>query len=175
MAVAATGLVVTTVGNAWLVPKGVNLYCTVLGHLPVLCLGIYAARSDRLPTDSWLVLAAAIVFALGTWFEALWHFAPLCATILLLAAAPRVVGWLRAWRPALRFVGYCGAISLPLFAIHGMLRQPFKDAANAQGAWYFTLGAGLAFLAASLAAAQLAKWIEDLGRKRIGALRSDAS
>jgi peptidoglycan/LPS O-acetylase OafA/YrhL len=169
-----TGLAITTLGNLYLVPRGLNLYCTVVGHLPVLCLGIYAARAARLPTELRVVLAAAIVFALGTWFKWFWYFAPICAALLLLAIAPGLIRCLRAWPSMYRFVRYCGAISLPLFAIHGMLRLPFRDAANAEGTWYFTLAMAFVFLLASLAAAQVMLWIENGGRRWLSTARAGA-
>ena len=169
LAVAAGGLAITIVANPYLIPHGLNLYFTVLGHLPVLCLGIYLARADKLSVDHRLVLAAAVIFVLGNWFEALWYLAPICVTLLLIASVPRLIERLRAWPPAYRFVMYCGAVSLPLFAIHGMIRQPFTQAANNGGAWYFTLALAVVFLVASLAAAQSMLWIESRGRKWVTA------
>ena len=96
------------VANPYLIPHGLNLYFTVLGHLPVLCLGIYMARADKLSVDHRVVLAAALIFVLGNWFVALWYLAPICVTLLLIASLPRVIERLRAWPRAYRFVRYAG-------------------------------------------------------------------
>ena len=67
--------------------------------------------------------------------------------------------------PAFRRADYCGAVSLPLFAINGFMRGPFVRAANESGSWYLTLTLAVLFLAASLAAAQAVQWLERAGRR----------
>lgn len=165
VAVGVGGLAITVIANPYLTSHGLNVYVTVLGHLPVLCLGIYMARADKLSVDHRLVLAAAVTFVLGNWFEPLWYLAPISATLLLIASVPRLIERLRTWPLAWRCVRYCGVVSLPLFAIHGMLRQPFTAAANDRNVWYFTLALAVVFLVVSLATAQSMRWIDSLGRK----------
>ncbi|HLS56799.1 MAG TPA: hypothetical protein VK052_12045 [Zeimonas sp.] len=162
------GLVATILANPYLHPLGfeMGLYGTVVGHLPVICLGIYMARADRLAVDRRLALAAAGVFVLGNWFEPLWHLTQVCVTLVFLANIPHAIAWLRARPLAQGLVGYCGAVSLPLFAIHGFIREPFVRAANDARSWYLTLALSALFLAASLAAAQAAQWFEQAARRR---------
>jgi peptidoglycan/LPS O-acetylase OafA/YrhL len=166
-AVAVAGLVATIFANPFLYPLRfeAGLYGTVVGHLPVICLGIYMARADRLAVDRKLALAAAAVCVLGNRFEPLWYLMPVCVTLLFLVAMPGTLGWLRAQPLAHRFVGYCGAVSLPLFAVNGFMREPFVRAANEAASWYLTLALAVLFLAASLAAAQAVQWIERAGRR----------
>jgi len=78
---------------------------------------------------------------------------------------PRAIAWLRARPLAHGFVGYCGAVSLSLFAIHGFIRKPFVHIANDARSWYLTVALSLLFLATSLAAAQAAQWLEQAGRR----------
>lgn len=169
------GLAATALFNPILTKQGLHLYTTVVGHLPVLCLGIYLARREELRIGGMAAMVAIAVFALGMWMRPAWLLAPLCVTVAFLYVLPRVAVRARAAQPLLRFVAYCGAVSLPLFAINGMLRTPFTQAANAQGQWWFTLLAAVGCLAVALAAAQLMAWIESAGRawlagrRRVGA------
>jgi peptidoglycan/LPS O-acetylase OafA/YrhL len=175
VAAGALGLAITTVGNRYLVPHGLDLYVTVPGHLPVLCLGMYFARAESLTIGRRAAFAAGGVFLLALWFYPAWLLAPLSVTILLLLALPRFAALLHRLPPAFRFVRYCGAISLPLFAIHGVMRQPFTQLANAQAAWYTTLLVSAAFVASALAAAHAMSWIEATGRRGIALLRAARS
>jgi peptidoglycan/LPS O-acetylase OafA/YrhL len=172
VAVGAGGLAVTTAANPYLLPNGLNLYLTVIGHLPVLCLGLYLARTGLQVIDRRAGLAAGVILALALGLDAAWLFAPIAVTILFLLGLPRLLGLLRRWPPALRFVSYCGAISLPLFAIHGMMRTPFTQFANQQANWLATLLIAAAFLAAALAAAQVLSTVESAGRRWLARARS---
>ncbi len=163
-AIGLTSLVATAVLNPFVIDRGLNLYVTVIGHLPALCLGISFARAKEFGVGGRLAALAGVVFLVGLWLRPAWLVAPLCVTIAFMYVLPRLALRLPASGLAARFVGYCGAVSLPLFAVHGMPRTPFTQAANAQGQWWFTLAVGAAFLAVSLVAAQAMFWIERTGR-----------
>lgn len=175
VAIGAGSLALTTVVNPHLTPNGLNLYATVIGHLPVLCLGLYLARTGIQVLDRRAGLAAGLVLALALWNFAAWLFAPIAVTILFLLGLPRLLALLRRWPAALRFVGHCGAISLPLFAIHGMMRPPFVNLADSQITWYTTLLIAVAFLIAALAAAQVLSTIESAGRRWVANARGAAA
>lgn len=173
-AVSLASLLATAALNPYLIDRGLNLYVTVVGHLPVLCLGIHFARANEFRIGRWLALAAAALFLVGLFFRTAWLFAPLCVTIVFMYVLPRLAARMDPAAPVARFVAYCGAVSLPLFAVHGMLRMPFTQAANAHGTWWFTLAAGACFLAASLVVAQIMFRAEDAGRawyRHLGAAR----
>jgi peptidoglycan/LPS O-acetylase OafA/YrhL len=165
LAIGASALAVTYFGNPHLNRLGLEIgfFGTVIGHLPVLCLGIYFARADRLAVDRRLILAAVAIFVAGNWFEPLWYLAPVCIALLLLATLAQVVAWGRAWPFGKRFVAYCGAVSLPLFAVNGFIREPFVRVANEFGTWYLTLTLSAVYLAAALIAAQSLQWLEHTG------------
>ena len=154
IAIGSTGVVASAALNPWLTDHGVNLYVTVVGHLPVLCLGIYLARCNGVAVSGVAAALAAVVFVAGWWSRPPWLLAPVCVTVALLYVLPRLAGVIGRWRLADRFVRHCGVVSLPLFAIHGLIRDPFTSAANAQGQWWSTLAGAAAFLALSLVAAQ---------------------
>ncbi len=166
-AIGAGALALTVFGNPHLYRIGLEMgfYGMVIGHLPVLCLGIHMARADRLVVDRRLILGAIAIFVAGNWFKPLWYLAPLCVSLLMLAAMPRALAWWRAWPLVQRIVAYFGTVSLPLFAVHGFIRGPFVRAANEYGAWYFTLALSVVYLAASIIAAQSLQWIEQTGRR----------
>jgi peptidoglycan/LPS O-acetylase OafA/YrhL len=163
-AVGLVSLVATAAFNPYLIDRGLNLYVTVIGHLPVLCLGIHFARATEFRIGGGLALAAAAAFSIGLFFHTAWLLAPLCVTVTFMWLLPHLAARIDPSGLPSRFVTYCGAISLPLFAVHGMLRAPFVQAANERGAWWFTLGAGACFLAVSFAVAQLMHWAEAGGR-----------
>lgn len=162
--IGALGFVATLLFNPWLHDRGLNLYVTVVGHLPVLCLGLWFARADDVRVPAPVAALAAALFVAALWSHAAWWLAPLCVTLVLLYVMPHAARLLAAWPVGQRFVRYCGAVSLPLFAMHGMLRTPFTEAANDRGQWWFTLLAAVAFVAASLAVAQLVHWAVGGGR-----------
>lgn len=171
-AVGLASLAGTAVFNPYLIDRGLNLYVTVIGHLPVLCLGIHFARASEFRISRALALTAAMLFAAGLFYRAAWLLAPLCVTIVFMYALPRLADRVDPMAPGARFVAYCGAVSLPLFAVHGMMRAPFTQAANGQGQWWVTLLVGAAFLVASLAVAQGMAWVETAGRELLARRRA---
>jgi peptidoglycan/LPS O-acetylase OafA/YrhL len=170
--VGVTGLVFTYLANPVLVSNGINLKLTLIGHLPTLCLGLYLARAEDLSIPTPVLLAAAGVFIAGNWLAPYWYLAPICIATLFVAGLGRGIVWLRKWGPGYRFVEYCGYVSLPLFAIHGIMRDPFVREANAYGTWYVTLTLGAIYFVAALAAAQAMLSIEGFGRKLLARARA---
>ena len=61
-----------------------------------------------------------------------------------------------------------------MFAIHGMMRTPFIQLANAQASWLATLLIAAVFLVAALAAAQVLSTIETAGRRWVANARAAA-
>jgi peptidoglycan/LPS O-acetylase OafA/YrhL len=172
--VGATGLALSVLSNTFLASAGVDIKVTVLGNLTVVCLGIYLARARDLSIPAYAVLAATIVFVAGNWLEPLWYLTPICATVLAIVGLDWGIARMRKWQPAYRAIRYYGTISLPLFAVHGMMRGPFVDHANADHTWYVSVGLGVLFLLAATAAAQLLLWTETIGRKALAPLASGA-
>jgi peptidoglycan/LPS O-acetylase OafA/YrhL len=161
----ATGLSLSVLSNTFLASDGVIIDVTVLGNLTVVCLGIYLARARDLSMPAYVVLAASLVFIAGNWLEPLWYLSPISATVLLIVGLGWGIARLREWPLVYRCVKYYGHISLPLFAVHGMMRGPFVDHANADHTWYMSVILGALLLLAATAAAQSLLWTESLGRK----------
>jgi peptidoglycan/LPS O-acetylase OafA/YrhL len=106
--------------NPLLARCSLNLFFTPLGHLPVLCLGIFAARyAIRIP-HAVGVMSCAAVFAAGS-CEWIWIFAPLAATTAGLWAYTTVRETLRRSVLLQRMGNY----SLFVFLLNGIVRFAF--------------------------------------------------
>ncbi|HKO17555.1 MAG TPA: acyltransferase [Acidobacteriaceae bacterium] len=106
--------------NPLLAHWSLNLLLTPLGHLPVLCLGILAARYPvRIPAAAGVICSVAVIAA-GR-YEWLWVWAPLAATVASLWAYVTVRSHLRnsAWLQRL------GKYSLFVFLFNGIVRMLF--------------------------------------------------
>lgn len=174
----ALGLGLTVALNPVLTRYDLNLYFTVIGHLPVLCLGIYVGRRGVPRFTVGTLFALGGLFIAGNWFEPLWYVAPICVTLLVVTGLRSIRERSTNWPKVNSIVLYCGAISLPLFAIHGMMRLPFTRPANDFGEWYITIALGIVFLLASLLAAQVVHWTEAIARasarRGIAAMRAES-
>ena len=174
-AVGATGLAITVAIDPFLLDAGLYVGATVIGNMPVLCLGIYLARSDGISIRRSIVVAAAAIFALGNALESFWYLAPIAVTILFVALLRWGLPRLSERGATYRLLEYYGYLSLPLFAFHGLMRAPFVRYANAEDNAFVTLALGLYFLLAATAAAQAIAWTEELGRRRFVRWRAQAS
>jgi peptidoglycan/LPS O-acetylase OafA/YrhL len=172
LVIAAVALLATAGLNPILEEYGQNLFFTVIGHMPVLCLGIYMAHAGVWMPGKAALCAIGVVFGLGNWFAGFWYLAPLCATILLITFL-RASQSLLGRSPFVTAIQYVGGISLPLFAVHGMLRGPFKNVAAEHEVWYMTLALGAAFLAWSVFVAELMRWLEIRLRTKMASIQLD--
>lgn len=106
--------------NPLLAGWSLNLLYTPLGHLPVLCFGIAAARYPfRIPHTVGL-MSCAMLLAAG-WYEWIWVFAPLAATMASLWAYTTIRQTLRRSRSLQRM----GIYSLFVFLLNGIVRFAF--------------------------------------------------
>lgn len=145
--------------NPYFIAHDLNLYFTVLGYLPELSLGIYLARRDNWRIPAIGIWAALLVFLLSNWFGLIWQFASTAVLILMLAGFRLLLDRSDLNGIGTRFFHYLGRISLPLFAVHGVLRAPFVDSANATSDWAYTLALWPLFFVVSLVVAQFMDWL----------------
>ena len=165
MAVLAAGslaLVAATHGSV----AGLNLYFTVLPYFPAFCLGMYVAGAD----DSgvrihWMVpVCSFVLFVAGNLFETFWPLTHVCFLLLLLSGFRFL---LERSRHGLihRSIMFLGAISFPLFLVHGFLRTPLITWAMAYDRWWLTLVLCSVFVLLSAAVAfGVAKTEKGLGK-----------
>ncbi|MCB1878014.1 MAG: acyltransferase [Chromatiales bacterium] len=151
--------------NPYLVDHGLNIFFTVVGFLPELCLGIFLARREQWRIPALWLWGALLVSVLGNWYESAWWFSSTAVLILMLVVLRWYLDRADLGGALNRFFLYLGRISLPLFAAHGVLRAPFVASANEAANWGYTFILGIAFFLVALAVAQLMDWlIAGLGR-----------
>lgn len=113
--------------NAALIDAGWFLNTLVIGHIPVIYLGMAATQLKQgHKNNSWLcALAALLLFYVGNKYALWWFFANIAATVLLLYVyfllkqIPIKKGVLK------KIFLFYGTISMYLFAVNGFLRHPF--------------------------------------------------
>lgn len=118
LALSLISLVVTYFCNPLLSRWGLNLLFTPIGRIPVICMGIAAARYPLRLHRSVAALALAVL-VLGSRYEPLW--------LLTLPAAPLVILWSYSWlRDSLRSFGWLrrvGEYSLLVFLLNAVVRD----------------------------------------------------
>jgi peptidoglycan/LPS O-acetylase OafA/YrhL len=133
----------------------INLKETPLGHMPSICLGIFAARYRWLPGRAAGLLGAALMIA-GNAYHALWPLSSGGALLLALWLYQLAAPWLKR-RAALT---HLGIISMPLFMVNGFVRAPFLEIALRQP-WSYQLILGICSLAFSILVAQVLQTSEE--------------
>ena len=112
------GIALQNVLDPLLVPRGVELYYTFLGHLPEICLGLYLARTEKF---SYLFpCLVALIFAYtGNINKYAWTMQGASITLLLLISGRYITSKCR--QPWL----FLGAYSPGIFLINTITRKPF--------------------------------------------------
>ena len=154
----ASWALIYLVNDALVAHWSLNLKETPIGHMPSICLGIFAARYGWLPGRAVGLMGAALLVA-GNAYRAPWpvHFAGalLLALWLYRIAAP----WLKDRAP----LTYLGIISMPLFLVNGFVRGPFVEIAR-QHTWGYQLALGFCSMGLSILVAQLLRTCEEMLR-----------
>lgn len=140
----------------------VNLYFTVIGHLPEFCLGIYLAKKDKLGFEfpNLLLFISIVVFTLGNIYEFFWHVSHLTALVILLFGYQLLYIKISKISYPYRFFMYLGTISMPLFLVNGFLRKPYSDYAISYDHWFITISLCLASFITSLFFSHILIFIE---------------
>jgi peptidoglycan/LPS O-acetylase OafA/YrhL len=137
LSVASIAVAIKTQGKI----GGLNIYFTVLGHLPVFCLGMYLAQKRELNFRTpWLLTATAIiVFILGNFNQSWWHLNQVAFLIVLLAIFAAIQPHLQKSGIVSRGLLFYGSISMPLFLVNGFTREPFISMAIEHDHWLLNL------------------------------------
>lgn len=140
----------------------VNLYFTVIGHLPEFCLGIYLAKRDKLGFEfpNLLLVSSLVVFTLGNVYESFWHVSHLTALVILLFGYQLLYIKISKLNFTYRFFMYLGVISMPLFLVNGFLRKPYSDYAIIYDQWFLTISLCLASFITSILFSHILIFIE---------------
>ena len=140
-------LIITYGTNLFLGQPSINLLLTPLGRMPVLCLGIVAARYS-LRLNGPLALSACGLVVLGSFNVALWPLVSASATIAILWTYLKFRRTLRTYR----VLEWIGRYSLVIFLVNGIVRIPFLPLARSpQSQLLFgCLSAAVSFTVAAL-------------------------
>jgi peptidoglycan/LPS O-acetylase OafA/YrhL len=125
----------------------VNIYFTIIGHMPELCLGIYLARRDKLHVPYYMVFTIFLLFILGNLYYSFWLISHFCALILMLLVFNSVRHTIRKHDHVNNLLVFYGALSMYMFFVHGFLREPMVVWAREYGYWTYSLLLCIAFLA----------------------------
>lgn len=147
-----------------------NIYFTVLGHLPELCLGIYLAHKDDtiIKISKLIILLAFIIFILGSIYEIFWYANHISFLILLLAGFSTLVRSIKNMSNIRGVFLFFGSISMPLFLVNGFLREPFISWAKAYNHWLLTIALCLVSLAVSTLLALILAKTEEYIMSKVG-------
>ena len=149
--------------------RGVNIYYTVIGHLPTLCLGIYLSLNDtngiRVPFV--MMAMAFVVFILGNLYEVFWYFNHISFLVLFLGAGNWLIPIIRRSNITSIVLTFFGGISMQLFLTNGYLREPFISWALDINNWAVTIILCMMSLLVSVAVSVGLMRVEKLLRKKL--------
>lgn len=100
----------------------VSVFFTVIGHLPLFCLGIYFAQYDEIRIKKEVIFIALIVFSLSNIYKPLFFVSHMSFFILSFSVFLWIKSHLNDYM--IKFFVYFGTISFPLFLINAFFRYP---------------------------------------------------
>ncbi|HNW75740.1 MAG TPA: acyltransferase [Bacteroidales bacterium] len=128
---------------------GFNPYSLFIGHMPEFCLGIWLAGRERVKVPYWVTLLSLAVLICGNIYKTVWPFANLAAAILLMVSISYLWSKREKMKGFTSMIMFLGGISMYLFALHGIFRNPFINMANNYGSVWASLLIALLFIAFS--------------------------
>lgn len=131
---------------------GLNIYFTILGHLPEFCLGIYLAKRDHveLKVSMSFLMPIFLIFLLGNIYPIFWYANHISFLVLLLALFSVLIKIIKNSTLLKEFFCFFGGISMPLFLVNGFLREPFSTWAISYNNWLLTIALCLLSMACSV-------------------------
>lgn len=135
----------------------INLYFTVLAHMPELCLGIYLANrsEEKIQIPSTVILLSIFVFILGNFYELFWYVNHISFLIISLTALNYLLPFIKNIHTVKNILLFFGGISMELFLVNAFLREPFISWAMQSNSEFFTLILCFASLLSSIVVALL--------------------
>ena len=141
--------------NTHLITQQLNINYTIFGHLPVLCLGMFFAKQERI--DS-LALSVGIslslcVLLLANFEKAAWVLSNAALVIIFLSISTKLFKLLSSWHLIESCLLFYGKLSFHLFLVSGFLRSPFHNIAESYHVWWLdNLAALMCLLFSTLSA-----------------------
>jgi peptidoglycan/LPS O-acetylase OafA/YrhL len=116
---------------SWFTRHDLFLNATVLGHIPEFALGMYVASLDKIKIPLWLILVSFFGLFLGNIYKFFWYFAPVCSIVVIMSLCAILFKYLRENNFMLRALEYVGVLSMYIFLLNGIIREPFIPLAKA--------------------------------------------
>jgi len=111
-----------------LMDRNIFVMANAPGHIPEFALGILIALNPNLTTKVWHTPFLLLLFILGNFYFPFFPFTFIIITYLLVLC---ILYFLRKELMPIKFILFYGEISMFLFVIHGICRDPFTNLARA--------------------------------------------
>ena len=146
--VALLGILLEFQFNAYLITQHLNINYTIFGHLPVLGLGMFFAKQERI--DS-IILSVGVSLGLGilllaNFERAAWVLSNGALMVVGLVVSTKLFKMLSSWSLIEKCLLFYGKLSFHLFLVNGFLRSPFHVVAESYHFWWLDNLAALVFL-----------------------------
>lgn len=109
---------------------------TFIGHLPLICCGIWLSKKPDLTLKPWLILLAIAVFIGGHFNFYLWLVIDLAVVVIAISFFELCINKLSPGFIGIKLISFFGFISLHLFLVNGFLRSPFHNVAIDIDHWW---------------------------------------
>lgn len=135
-ALTVLALTIELASGEYLKSQGLNINFTIIGHMSVICFGIWlASRKSAVISARW-VFVGLLMFVLGNVNRYLWVVSDLSFTVLALAVASAAFSSTFEMPLLSRCLAFYGGLSLHLFLVNGFLRGPFHGIAETHHQWW---------------------------------------
>ncbi len=119
---------------------------TFLGHLPLICCGIWLSTKPSFTLKPWLLILAVAIFIGGQFNYYLWLVIDLAVITIAICFFELCINRLKPNFIGIKLISFFGFISLHLFLVNGFLRSPFHNLAINIDTWWGTIVMALASL-----------------------------
>ena len=108
----------------------VNVFFTVVGHMPLLSLGIYMAINEKISIKNYVFIIFFILFMLGNIYHHFFLFSHFSFFIISFALIYKIKDKINNKYKIESVLIYFGKISLSLFLVNGFMRYPLEGIAQ---------------------------------------------
>ena len=145
---------------------------TPLGHLPIICLGVFASFKNEIFFSKYNVYLLLIIFALGHYNFYFWLVADLAFLIIELIVIYYALLKPNSNKFLVNAFAFLGRISLYLFFVNAYYLGPFLKISTQYNAWWATLAAGISSFLFSISLALFLRWAENKIRYFFSGMRT---
>ena len=124
----------------------ISVFFTIIGHMPVLCLGIYLAQDKPINLPSWLFFLSIVIYLVGNFNKYAFIFSHFFFCIILIFIFTFLLKKIKRCHFCYKTCMFFGTISMPLFLVNGFLRIPWEKMAHEMNNELITILLCLIFL-----------------------------